>query len=104
MVREQTGIDPAKMSVNGNVVDESVFHPGAPPEALRMRYRIGASEPVLLTVARLAYVGRCKGYDRVVKTLPKIRDAVGPLKYPLVGERDDGPRIEVWYGWRGCDD
>jgi glycosyltransferase involved in cell wall biosynthesis len=49
---------------------------------------------MLLTVARLAGRDRHKGYDVVLDALPDIRQSVPGVRYVIVGEGDDRPRIE----------
>jgi glycosyltransferase involved in cell wall biosynthesis len=45
-------------------------------------------------VARLADSERFKGYDQVLKALPKIRQTLPNVHYLIVGKGPDRPRIE----------
>lgn len=49
---------------------------------------------VILTVARLAASERYKGHDVVVRSLPSVIERVPNLKYLIVGDGDDRPRLE----------
>ena len=49
---------------------------------------------VLLTVARLAASERYKGHDVVLRSLPSVIERVPNLKYLIVGDGDDRPRLE----------
>jgi phosphatidyl-myo-inositol dimannoside synthase len=62
---------------------------------LRKRYKICDDERVILTVARLAAEERYKGYDRVIRALPAIRAACGPVRFVIVGEGADRTRIDA---------
>jgi phosphatidyl-myo-inositol dimannoside synthase len=49
---------------------------------------------VILTVARLAASERYKGHDVVLRSLPAVIERVPNLKYLIVGDGDDRPRLE----------
>lgn len=51
--------------------------------------------PTLLTVARLAASERYKGVDSVLRALPEVLKAVPGLRYDIVGDGDDRPRLEA---------
>ncbi len=51
--------------------------------------------PTLLTVARLAASERYKGVDSVLRALPEVLKAVPDLRYDIVGDGDDRPRLEA---------
>lgn len=76
-------------------VSETAFDVGPPSEALRQRHAIKAEDRVVLTVARLDAGERYKGCDQVLRSLRAVRQAVGPLKYLVVGEGDDLPRLRA---------
>lgn len=65
--------------------------------AARQAQAVTADErhKVLLTVARLAAVEQYKGCDTVIQVLPHLAAEVGPLKYIVVGDGDDRPRLEA---------
>lgn len=93
LVHEQ-GIDPARISLLPGTFDPSLFHPAAPCEALARRLDLEPGQPMMLTVARLAGIDRHKGYDVVLEALPDIRRLVPGVRYVIVGEGEDRPRIE----------
>jgi len=49
---------------------------------------------VILTVARLAASERYKGHDVVLRSLPSVIERVPNVKYLIVGDGDDRPRLE----------
>jgi len=49
---------------------------------------------VILTVARLVASERHKGHDVVLRALPSVIERVPSLKYLIVGDGDDRPRLE----------
>ncbi len=49
---------------------------------------------VILTVARLDASERYKGHDVILRSLPSVIEHVPRLKYLIVGDGDDRPRLE----------
>ena len=70
------------------------FQPQLKPSYLSDRYGLQPSQPIILTVARLATEDRHKGYDQILKALPQIRSHIPDVHYILVGKGQDRPRIE----------
>lgn len=93
LLREQR-LDPGRVVVLPCTVDAEAFRPAPRPAALLRRHGLDPGQPVILTVARLAGTERYKGYDQVLEALPRIRRAIPDVRYVLVGEGDDRPRIE----------
>ncbi len=89
------GIDPARVKVLPNTFDEARFTVGAKPAALLDRYGLRDDEKVVLTVGRLDSAERYKGYDRVLRALPAIQEACGPVRYLVAGRGDDRARLET---------
>ena len=89
------GIDPARVAVLPNTIDEARFTVSARPERLVKRYNLQADERVVLTVARLDPGEGYKGYDRVMRALPAIQAACGKVRFLLVGKGDDRARLEM---------
>jgi glycosyltransferase involved in cell wall biosynthesis len=69
--------------------DPCLFHPNRDTGALRQRWGVRRS-PIMLTVARLV---PHKGQDVGIRTLAKLRAEFPDLRYILVGEGVDEPRL-----------
>lgn len=69
--------------------DPVQFHPSRDTGALRRRWGVESS-PLLLTVARLV---PHKGQDNVIRALAVLRHQFPDLRYVLVGEGHDEPRL-----------
>jgi glycosyltransferase involved in cell wall biosynthesis len=89
------GIDPERISILPNTVDESRFSVSAKPVRLAERYRIAPDEKVILSVARLDATERYKGYDRLIRCLPRLLKECGPVHFILVGEGEDKARADA---------
>ena len=50
--------------------------------------------PHLLSVARLSKWDAYKGIDQVLRALPAVRSSVPDVRYTIVGDGDDRPRLE----------
>ena len=97
-VLEIDGIDPMRIAVLPNTVDQARFTVAAKPARLAERYNLHVDEKVILTVARLNS-GECyKGYDRIMQALPEIQAVCGPVRFLLVGDGDDRARLEKMAG------
>lgn len=73
-------------------VDQLQFYPmNEKPISLVRKYNLEQNR-LILTVARLAPSEVYKGYDVVIKALPKIIKEVPNVKYLLVGKGEDIPR------------
>lgn len=57
--------------------------------------------PTLLSVSRLETQDAYKGVDRVIEALPRIARAVPDVRYVVVGEGSDRPRLEALARDRG---
>ncbi|NEQ98019.1 MAG: glycosyltransferase family 4 protein [Cyanothece sp. SIO2G6] len=75
--------------------DASDFSIEPKPQYLLERYGLAASQPIILTVARLSEADQYKGYDQILKALPAIRQAIPDVHYVLVGKGGDRPRVEA---------
>jgi phosphatidyl-myo-inositol dimannoside synthase len=89
------GIDPDRLCVLPNTMDESRFSVAERPAALAERYKIDGKEKVVLSVARLDATERYKGYDRLVRCLPRLEKECGPIRFILVGEGEDKTRADA---------
>ncbi|MBF2066605.1 MAG: glycosyltransferase [Calothrix sp. C42_A2020_038] len=93
LIHEQN-IDPSKISLLPCTFDISRFKIAPKPEYLLQQYKLKPSQPVILTVARLAETEKYKGYDQILKSLPQIRNSIPNIHYILVGKGNDKSRIE----------
>lgn len=90
-----SGLDPERVVILPNAIDERRFSVGDKNGELVERYALKPDEKVVLTVARMAAHEGYKGYDRVIQALPAVQVACGPVRYLLVGHGNDRPRLEA---------
>jgi glycosyltransferase involved in cell wall biosynthesis len=76
-----------------NTFQADKFVPAPKPRFLLKRYGLGADQPVILTIARLASAERYKGYDQVLRALPRIREQFPDVRYVLGGRGPDRARV-----------
>lgn len=107
------GIDPSRISILPNTVDEHRFSLGPRPARLLRRYNIKENERVVLSVGRLDRSDRLvdksgrtpdarpnsrapgnKGYDRVLQAFSQVLAQCGPVRYVVAGDGDDRQRLE----------
>jgi glycosyltransferase involved in cell wall biosynthesis len=93
LVREER-LHPATVLLLPNTIARDAFRSGPKPESLLRRHGIGPEKKVILTVARLNRSEGYKGYDQILKCMPRIRRVVPGAHYVLVGSGDDRSRIE----------
>jgi glycosyltransferase involved in cell wall biosynthesis len=55
---------------------------------------IDPARPTLLTVARLAETERHKGIEQVIRALPAVAERIPGVRYVVVGDGADRPRLE----------
>lgn len=89
------GVQRSRISVIGNTVDVERFTLGEKSVDLLDRYGIHPQEKVLMTVSRLDARQRYKGYDAVLDVLPEVGKSVVGVRYLLVGQGADLPRIKA---------
>lgn len=91
---QETGLDSGRVRILPNTFSPERFAIRAKSPRLLRKYGLTRQTPVILTVCRLAGGERYKGYDQIIKALPRIlREAPG-ARYLLVGTGPDRPRIE----------
>lgn len=93
LINEQK-ISLEKISLLPVTFDADRFKISSKPYYLLKRYGLQVQQPIILTVGRLSSFDRYKGYDQILKSLPKIRHEIPNIHYILVGKGDDRPRIE----------
>jgi phosphatidyl-myo-inositol dimannoside synthase len=76
-----------------NCVDLDQFRPQDREMRLVERYGLQSSK-VILTVGRLDSTERYKGFDQVIELMPEITKRLSSVKYLVVGDGDDRPRLE----------
>ena len=74
------------------------FRPGIDPRGVRRRYGVNGGH-VLLTVGRLV---ERKGHDMVIRALPQVERAVGPVQYIVAGSGPEGQRLHALARALGC--
>ncbi len=84
-----------KVGLLPNTVDPAAFEPAPKPHFLLQRFGLAADQPVILTVARLDSQESYKGYDQVLRALPKILRVVPNVRYIIGGRGPDRARIEA---------
>jgi phosphatidyl-myo-inositol dimannoside synthase len=99
-VVEETGADRARVVVVHNGVNPTIFRKTAVSPAEEARYR-PQGERLLLTVTRLYPY---KGVDRMLEALPAIAQTVPGVRYLVVGEGPDLPRLQRLAGRLGLED
>ncbi|MEO1353571.1 MAG: glycosyltransferase [Cyanobacteria bacterium J06635_15] len=88
-------LNPDQMCVLPNTFDPARFKLQPKPTYLLDRHNLKPEQPIILTVTRLQGFAHYKGYDKILRMLPKIRQQVPDVHYVLVGKGDDRPRIEA---------
>ncbi|MDP3673056.1 MAG: glycosyltransferase family 4 protein [Telluria sp.] len=76
------------------------FGPAARRADLVARYRLEGCT-VIMTLGRLASSERFKGIDEVMEALPSLLDTHPDLRYLIVGDGDDLPRLQEKARWLG---
>jgi len=84
-----------RMEILYNTFDDQRFIPGPKPPALLARHGFTESTPVILTVGRLDASDDYKGHDRIIAALPALRKQKPGLRYLIVGDGTDRPRLEA---------
>jgi phosphatidylinositol alpha-1,6-mannosyltransferase len=90
----RSGIPMDRAFILPNCVDLDRFKPADRDRALVDRYGLQADK-VLISVARLDAHERYKGIDEVIEILPRLIQRFPALKYLVVGDGSDRPRLEA---------
>lgn len=91
---QQQFLDPDRVSLLPNTFDAQRFQVAEKPVHLLERYQLTPDQPVILTVNRLTSGESYHPYDRVLEALPQIRQKIPQVRYLIVGQGDDRPRLE----------
>jgi glycosyltransferase involved in cell wall biosynthesis len=81
------GADPGKVRVIPYGADRETFRPATPEERSWVRAELGLApgEALLLAVGRLV---RKKGFDVLIRALPRVLAEAGPVRLALLGQGD----------------
>jgi len=79
-------------------VDTERFRPDLDARGVRARHGLDGAR-VILTVGRLV---ERKGHDMVIRALARVRDAVGPVRYVIVGTGPEQARLASLARECGC--
>lgn len=82
-----------RVFILANCVDLDRFTPGPKSPELVARYTLENTR-VLMTLGRLASEERYKGFDEVLEALPDLAERLPNIKYLIVGDGPDRPRLE----------
>jgi phosphatidyl-myo-inositol dimannoside synthase len=77
-----------------NSVDLNLFQPQGRDAGLIERYGLQSSR-IILTMGRLASHERYKGFDEVIEIMPELLKRFPTMKYLIVGDGLDRPRLEA---------
>ena len=91
-IREQLPQIERKIVIIPNSIDGSRFYIKSKSADLVKKYNL-ANQKVILTVSRLRFSDRIKGYDKVMEVMPKVIKEFPNSKYILVGGGDDEKRL-----------
>ncbi len=91
-------LNPDKIKIFPNTIDTYFKLPKifSKPEYLLQRYAIEANKKILLTVTRMAYSEKYKGYDEVIEVLGMLKERRNDIVYLICGkaEPEEKKRIE----------
>ena len=90
----RVNLNPNRVKLLPNTFNEDKFYPKPKSPHLLSRYQLSSKQPIILTVARLDQTERYKGYDVILRALPKIIQVIPNVHYLLVGKGSDRLRIE----------
>ena len=91
---QEIGIDANRIKIFPNTFAPDMFSIGFKSPQLLNKHGLSPQTPVILTVCRLAEADRYKGYDQIIKAMPRILSEVPNARYLIVGKGPDRPRIE----------
>jgi len=88
-----SGVDRDKTHVIPNTVDLEELKPGPKSAELMLKYGLNGHR-VLMTLGRLQSDERYKGVDEVLELLPSLAQDVPSIRYLIIGDGTDRPRLE----------
>jgi glycosyltransferase involved in cell wall biosynthesis len=90
----EAGVNANRVKILPNTCNTDRFMIAPKPSRLLQKYGLQPRTPVILTVCRLDENEGYKGYDQIIKALPKIRQEAPDTRYLIVGKGTDRPRVE----------
>lgn len=93
-VAKEQDIPLDRFRVVPNTIDSARFNIGKKAAYLQKRYGLWEEQRVIVTVGRLNSAEAYKGHDRILRVLAEIRGQVPDLRYIIIGDGDDRPRLE----------
>ena len=94
----ELGVPEARIRIIHPGVDLERFRPGPPDASLRARLGLGKDTPLILSVGRLS---PRKGFDQVIRALPRLLERGIDVHYALVGIGEDEARLRRIAGEHG---
>jgi len=91
---QKIGLSANRVQILPNTFSPERFAIGAKSPRLLQKDGLASKTPVILTVCRLAGAERYKGYDQMIRALPRILSEAPDARYLLVGTGPDRGRIE----------
>lgn len=96
-------IEAHKIKVLPNALDPFFYIPDRleKPNYLLNRYGIESHQKILFTLARLASTEQYKGYDKVIETIPYLKEQFPDIMYLIGGKADDVELKRIKYKVEG---
>lgn len=90
IIEKNPSVEATRMHIFPNTLDPYFIAPVEfkKPAYLLERYRLNETQPLLLTVTRLSFSERYKGYDNTIEMLPLLLQQYPNLHYLLGGKAD----------------
>jgi phosphatidylinositol alpha-1,6-mannosyltransferase len=91
------GIDPARIKIFPNTIDPYFKAPAVfgKPEYLLKRYNLNSNAEILITVTRLSFSEKYKGYDNTISMMKEIIAANNNVRYLICGKADDSEKERI---------
>lgn len=86
-------VDPQRCTVMHNAIHLEQFAPGPKDPVLSERLGI-AGRTVLMTFGRMDPTEQAKGFDRMIRALPRLIEKIPDLIYLICGKGGDQPHLE----------
>jgi glycosyltransferase involved in cell wall biosynthesis len=90
----EVGVDPGRIFMMVCTADEERFTPGPRPAEIAGALGVPPGAKVLLSVGRLVFTDRYKGFDRIIEIFHRVVAEIPNAHYVLVGDGDDRARLE----------